>query len=138
MESDGGSGWYIFVFQNCLTAKNVHHYSGFTDKSLSIAERVIRTIHILLRKPIFEKRNADWFSELPSAIQKYNNAIHNSIKMTPIQGRNKANEKLVYSNLKDNRRVQKPKFRLGQLVRNLSKKFSAKVIAQTIAISFIQ
>ena len=37
--------------------------------------------------------------------------------MTPIQASKKSNEKLVYSNLKDKREVQKPKFKLGQLVR---------------------
>ena len=37
--------------------------------------------------------------------------------MTPIQASKKSNEKEVYSNLKDNREVRKPKFNLGQLVR---------------------
>ena len=37
--------------------------------------------------------------------------------MTPIQTGKKINEKIVYSNLKDNREVRKPKFKLGQLVR---------------------
>ena len=37
--------------------------------------------------------------------------------MTPIQASKKVNEKLVYSNLQDKRQKQKPKFKLGQLVR---------------------
>ena len=37
--------------------------------------------------------------------------------MTPIQASKKSKEKLVYTNLRDNREVQKPKFKLGQLVR---------------------
>ena len=37
--------------------------------------------------------------------------------MNPIQTSKKANEKEVYSNLKGNREVRKPKFNLGQLVR---------------------
>ena len=37
--------------------------------------------------------------------------------MTPIQASEKSNEKLVYSNLKDNSEFRKPKFKLGQLVR---------------------
>ena len=37
--------------------------------------------------------------------------------MTPIQASKKANEKEVYSNLKDNIEVRKPKFNLGKLVR---------------------
>ena len=46
--------------------------------------------------------------------------------MTPNQASKKSNEKLVYSNLKDNREVRKPKFKLGQLVRtaDIKKVFS--------------
>ena len=38
--------------------------------------------------------------------------------MTPIQASKKVNEKLVYSNLQEKRQKQKPKFKLGQLVRS--------------------
>ena len=37
--------------------------------------------------------------------------------MTPIQASKKSNQKLVYNNLKDNRQVRKPRYKLGQLVR---------------------
>ena len=37
--------------------------------------------------------------------------------MTPVQASKKSNERTVYSNLKDNREVRKPKFKLGQIVR---------------------
>ena len=37
--------------------------------------------------------------------------------MTPNQATNKSNERKVYSNLQDRRVRQKPKFKLGQLVR---------------------
>ena len=37
--------------------------------------------------------------------------------MTPIQASKKSNEKIVYSNLNDNREVRKPEFKLGQKVR---------------------
>ena len=117
LESDRGSEWYNSIFQNFLKSKNMHHYSRYTDKGPSIAERVIRTIRKLLKKPVFEKGNADWISELPSVIKKYNNTIHNSIKMTPVQASKKSNERKVYSNLRDDRAKQKPKIKLGQLVR---------------------
>ena len=117
LESDRGSEFYNSVFQNFLKSKNIHHYSRYTDKGPSIAERVIRTVRNLLKKPVFEKGRADWISELPSVIKKYNNTIHNSIKMTPVQASKKSNQKLVYNNLKDDREKQKPKYKLGQLVR---------------------
>ena len=63
------------------------------------------------------KKNADWLSELPSIFKRYNKKIHNSVKTTPNQSSRKYNEKVVYTNLTDNREVQKAKFKLGQLVR---------------------
>ena len=100
-----------------METKNIHHYSGYTDKGPSIVERVTRTIRNLLKKPVFLAGNADWISELPSLIKQYNNTVHHSIKMTPIQANRKSNEKVVHNNLKDKREIQKPKFKLGQLIR---------------------
>ena len=42
--------------------------------------------------------------------------------MTPNQASKKSNEKEPFSNLKDNREIQKPKFKLGQLVRTADNK----------------
>ena len=117
IESDRGTEVYNSIFQNFLKLKNIHHFSRFTDKGPSIAERVIRTMRNLSKKPVFLAGNADLLSELPSIVKKYNNTIHHSIKMTPIQASEKVNEEEVFSNLKDNRESQKPKFKLGQLVR---------------------
>ena len=117
IESDRGSEFYNSIFQNFLKSKSIHHYSRYTDEGPSIAERVIRTIRNLLKKPVFEKGNADWLSELSSVLNKYNNTIHHSTKMKPIDASRKSNQKLVYNNLKDDREKQKPKYKLGQLVR---------------------
>ena len=116
IESDRGSEFYNSIFQNFLRSKNIQHFSRYTDKGPSIAERVIRTVRSLLKKPVFEKGRADWLSELPSDVKQYNNTIHHSIKMTPIRASKKSNEKIVYINLKDKREARKPKYKLGQLV----------------------
>ena len=62
LESDRGTEFYNSIFQNLLKAKNIQHYSRFTDKGPSIAERVIRTVRNLFKKPVFEKGNADWLN----------------------------------------------------------------------------
>ena len=67
--------------------------------------------------PLFEKGNAICLTELTSVTKKYKKTIRNSTKMTPIQASRKSNEKIVYSNLQDRRVKQKPKLKLGQLVR---------------------
>ena len=79
-----------------LRNKKIKHYLGFTDKSPSTIDRVIRTIGKLLKKPIFRKGNTDWLSELPSIIEKYKNTIHKNIKTTPIQASKKSNEKSLF------------------------------------------
>ena len=89
----------------------------FTDKGPSIAERVIRTKGSLIKKPVFLAGNANWLSELSAVVNKYNNTIHSSTKMTLNQASKKSNERKVYSNLQDRRVRQKPNFKLGQLVR---------------------
>ena len=117
IESDRGSEFYNSIFQNFLKTKNFQHYSRFTDKGPLIAERVLRLVGNLLKKPVFLARNADWLTELPLVIKKYNNTIHSSKKKISNQAPNKSNEKKVFSNLQDRRDKQLPKYKLGQLVR---------------------
>ena len=92
MESDGGKEFYNSIFQNILK-KNTHHYSRFTDEGPSAAERVIRTICNLLQKSVFLSGKANWLSELPSLIKKYNITNHISTEKTPIQASKKVNKK---------------------------------------------
>ena len=117
LETDDGKEYVNKIFNEFLNNNKIKRYSRYTDKGAVFAERFNKTIRNLLKKPVFEKGRADWISELPSVIKKYNNTIHNSIKMTPVQASKKSNEKLVFSNLHDRRVRQKPKFKLGDLVR---------------------
>ena len=116
LETDDGKEYVNKIFNEFLNNNKIKRYSRYTDKGAVFAERFNRTIRNLLKKPVFLAGNADWLSELPSVIKQYNNTIHHSIKMTPIQASKKSNQKLVYNNLKDDREVQKPKFKLGQFV----------------------
>ena len=117
LETDDGKEYVNKIFNEFLNYNKIKRYSRYTDKGAVFAERFNRTIRNLLKKPVFEKGRADWLFELPSVIKQYNNTIHSSIKMTPNQASKKSNEKIVYNNLKDNREVGKPKFKLGDLVR---------------------
>ena len=126
LETDDGKEYVKKIFNEFLNNNKIKRYSRYTDKRAVFAERFNKTIRYLLKKPVFEKGNADWLSELPSVIKQYNNTIHHSTKMTPNQASKKSNEKLVYNNLKDNRKIQKPKYKLGDLVRtaDIKKVFS--------------
>ena len=117
LETDDGKEDVNKIFNEFLNNHNIERYSRYTDKRAVFAERFNRTVRNLLKKPVFEKGKSDWLSELPSVNKKYNNTFHNSNKMSPIQTSKKSNEEEVYSNLRDDRVKQKPKFKLGQLVR---------------------
>ena len=117
LENDDGKEDVNKIFNQFLNNLNIKRYSRNTALGAVFAEKFIKTIHNLLKKPVFEKGNADCLSELPSVIKKYNNTTHSSTKMTPIQASKKSNEKLVYSNLQDRRDKQQPKYKLGQVVR---------------------
>ena len=117
LETDDGKEYVKQIFSEFLNNHNIKRYSRNTALGAVFAERFNRTIRNLLKKPVFEKGNADWLSELPSVIKQYNNTIHHSKKLTPIQSSKKTNEKIVYSNLQDKRRKLDPKYKLGQLVR---------------------
>ena len=80
-----------------------------------------------MKKPVFLAGEASWINELASLIKQYNNTIHSSTKLKPIDASKKSNEKLIYNNLQDKRVEQKPKFKLGDLVRSADiKRFFSK------------
>ena len=117
LETDDGKEYVNKIFNEFLNNNKIKRYSRYTDKGAVFAERFNKTIRNLLKKPVFEKGKVDWLSELLSVIKKYNNTTHHSTKMTPIQASKKINEKLVFSNLRDDRVKRQPKFKLGDLVR---------------------
>ena len=117
LETDDGKEYVNNIFNEFSNNNNIKRYSRYTDKGAVISERFNKTMRNLLKKPVFEKGNADFLSELPSVIKQYNNTTHSSTKMTPIQASKKSNEKIVYSNLQDRRVKKQPKYKLGQLVR---------------------
>ena len=58
--------------------------------------------------------------------KQYNNRIHSSTKLTPIQGTLENNEGYVYQKLLEKRNRRKPKYEIGDLVTtaDLKKTFS--------------
>ena len=56
-----------------------------------MAGRVIRTIRNLLKNQVYEQGNADWLSELPSVMKKYNNTTQSSKKRLQLKHFSKKN-----------------------------------------------
>ena len=126
IETDRGKEFYNNIFQDFLNKNDIKLYSRNTSVGAVFAERFNRTIRDLLKKIVFEKGDGNWIDILQTITKQYNNRIHSSTKLTPIQASLKKNEKYVYKNLLDKRKKVKPKFQINDLVRtaDLKKTFS--------------
>ena len=109
-------------FNEFLKPHNIKRYSRYTSYGAVFAEKFNRTLRNLLKKPIFEKGKSNLLIELPSTIKKYNESIHHSTKMSPIDASKKENEDIVYVNLHDRREKREPKYKLNDLVRTTDKR----------------
>ena len=126
IETDRGKEFYNNIFQDFLNKNNIKLYSRNSSYGAVFAERFNRTIRDLLKKIVFEQGDAKWIDILPTITKQYNNRIHSSTKLTPIQVSLKKNEGYVYKNLLDKRKKVEPKFQINDLVRtaDLKKTFS--------------
>ena len=126
IESDRGKELYNNVFQDLLNKNNIKLYSRNSSNGAVFAERFNRTIRDLLKKIVLEQGDAKWIDVLPTITKQYNNRIHSSTKLTPIQASLKKNEGVVYNNLIDKRKKIKPNYQKNDLVRttDLKKTFS--------------
>ena len=126
IESDRGKEVYNIIFQDFLNKNNIELYSRNTSLGAVFAERYNLTIRNLLKRPVFEKGDGNWIDVLQTITKQYNNRIHSSTKLTPIQASLKKNEGIVYKNLLDERKKVTPKFQVNDLVRtaDLQKTFS--------------
>ena len=126
IESDRGKEFYNNIFQDFLNKNDIKLYSRNSSYGAVFAENFNRTIRDLLKRPVFEKGDGNWVDVLQTKTNQYNNKVHSSIKLTPIQASLKKNEGYVYKKLLDKRKRTTPKFQLNDLVRtaDLKKTFS--------------
>ena len=126
IESYRGKEFYNNIFQDFPNKNNIKLYSRNTSLGAVFAEIFIRTIRHLPKKIVFEQGDAKWIDVLPTITKQYNNRIHSSTKLTPIQASLKKNEGYVYKNLLDKRKKITAKFQINDLVRtaDLKRSFS--------------
>ena len=85
IESDRCKEFYNNIFQDFLNKNNIKICSRNSSYGAVIAERFNRTIKGLLKRPAFERGDGSWNDILQSITKQYNNTIHSSTKLTPIQ-----------------------------------------------------
>ena len=126
MNQTEAKNFITVIFLDFLNKNNIKIFSRNSSYGAVFAERFNRTIRDLLGKPVFEKGDGIWIDILPVITKQYNNRVHSSTKLTPIQASLKKNEGYVYKNILYKRKKIKPKYEIGDLVRmaDLKKTFS--------------
>lgn len=99
LQTDEGKEYYNKVFANLMKKYNVNHYSTKTEKKAAIVERFNRTLKGVMFRRFSQRGTHVWYDILSDLIRKYNNTMHRTIGMKPIEV-NKSNEMLVLKRIK--------------------------------------
>lgn len=116
LQVDKGTEFYNKNFKKMLEAYGILMYSTHSDKKASIVERVQRTLRNRLGKIWTRNKNKRWVDVLPKITSSYNNSIHRSIKMRPINVKPK-HTKDILTRLYPIETTKKRKIKAGDLVR---------------------
>ena len=117
IETGRGKEIYLKNFENFLDNDNIKPYSKNSSFGSVYVEHFNRTIRNLLKRPAFERDEANWIDILPTITKQYNVREHSSNKLTPIQASLQKTEEFVYNNLLDKRKKINPKFQVNVLLR---------------------
>lgn len=120
LQSDQGTEFYNAKFNRLMKKYNIRHYSTFSSKKASMAERVIRTIKERIHKSFNLRGTYKWIDILQDITRTYNTTPHSKIRMKPIEV-NRSNEKALlkscYGIVKQQERGKKIPFTVGDVVR---------------------
>ena len=109
---DQGSEFYNKSFTDFLKINNIDTYSTYNERKSLIAERFIRTLKNKIYKHMTAISKNVYYDALDDIVNKYNNTVHRTIKMKPIDV---INDSLAEYNEESNEKD--PKFKVGDHVR---------------------
>lgn len=119
LQTDKGKEFYNLPVRQLLDQYNINHYSTHSNKKASIIERFNRTLKNHMWKWFTANGKYTWINILPDLIKKYNNTVHRTINMKPVDV-NIHNEKQVLIQINKNRlpvKTKPAKFKIGDRVR---------------------
>ena len=109
---DQGSELYNNTFQDFLKINNTEMYSTYNDGKSVVAERFIRTLKNNIFKHMTAISKNVYFDVLGDIVNKYNNTVHRTIKMKPIDVTDDS-----YAEYNEDFNKKDPKFKVGDHVR---------------------
>ena len=101
---DQGGEFYNKLFKRFLKINNIKMYSTYNEGKSVVAERCIRS----LKNKIFNHMTAVSKNVLDNIVDRYNNTVHRTIKMRPIDVTSDS-----YAEYNETFNVTKPKFKVG-------------------------
>ena len=123
--TDKGKEFYNKNMKDLLKLNDIELYSTENEEKSSIAERWIRTMKEKMFKYFTDNNTYRYMDALPDLVEDYNNTVHSSTKLTPIEASKEENELKVWRNLYPDRYKTSrlnPKFSVGDKVRITKKK----------------
>ena len=116
--TDKGKEFYNKQVQDLLNENNIKLYSTNNSEIKSaVIERFNRTFKNMMYKKFTENNNTIFYNVLDELVNNYNNKYHSTIKMTPIEGSKKINEKNIKNIYNFEITKKLGKFKIGDKVR---------------------
>ena len=109
---DQGSEFYNQSFKDFLKINNIEMYSTYNEGKSVVAERFIRTLKNKIFKHMTAISKNVYFDVLDDIVNKYNNTVHRTIKMKPIDVTGDS-----YAEYNEDFNKKDPKFKVGDHVR---------------------
>ena len=108
---DQGSEFYNFSFKNFLKTNNTEMYSTYNEGKSVVAERFIGTLINKIFKHMTAISKNVYFDVLDDVVMKYNNTVHRSINMKPIEVTS-----ISYTEYNEDSNKKDSKFKVGDHV----------------------
>ena len=109
---DQGGEFYNWLFNRFLKINSIEIYSTYNEGKSIVAERFIRTLKNKISKHMTTVSKNIYFDVLDDIVNKYNNTVHRSIKMKPIDVTSDS-----YAEYNEDSNEKDPKFKVGERAR---------------------
>ena len=118
LQTDQGREFFNIKFQHLMKKYEINHYHTYSKKKASIVERAIRTIKEKLFKFFSLNGSYRWRNIINDLITNYNNTVHHTIRMRPIDV-NKKNKTKIFNDIYKRMKILTAarKFAIGDFVR---------------------
>ena len=109
---DQGGEFYYKLLKRLLKINDIKMYSKYNEGKSVVAERFIRTLKNKIFKHMTAVSKNVYFDVLDDIVNKYNNTVHRTIKMKPIDVTSDS-----YAEYNEDSNKKDPKFKVDDHVR---------------------